>query len=72
MERKLRDVNIEKTILSEDLISKRQRMDEDITRITAFLLNFKTNIQERLIRVADLVQDQLKLEQVDEQEEEGQ
>ena len=47
-------------------------MDEDITRITAFLLNFKTNIQERLIRVADLVQDQLKLEQVDEQEEEGQ
>ena len=72
LERKLRDVNIEKTILSEDLISKRQRMDEDITRITAFLLNFKTNIQERLIRVADLVQDQLKLEQVDEQEEEGQ
>lgn len=66
LERKLRDVNIEKTILTEELITKRQIMDEDVTRITAFILNFKTNIQERLIRIADLVQDQLKLEQDDE------
>ncbi|RCK62289.1 putative kinetochore protein NDC80 [Candida viswanathii] len=62
LERKLRDVNLEKARIVDDLTAKRQKMDEDVTRITATILNFKTNIQERMIRIADLVQDQLRAE----------
>ncbi|RCK59469.1 putative kinetochore protein NDC80 [Candida viswanathii] len=62
LERKLRDVNLEKARIVDDLTTKRQKMDEDVTRITATILNFKTNIQERMIRIADLVQDQLRAE----------
>ena len=60
LERKLRDVNLNKSLIQEQLIGKRQKIDEDVINLTSFILKFKTNIQEKLINIADIVQDQLK------------
>lgn len=72
LERKLRDVNLNKSLIQEQLIGKRQKIDEDVINLTSFILKFKTNIQEKLINIADIVQDQLKKEQQQQQQQQEQ
>ena len=72
LERKLRDVNLNKSLIQEQLIGKRQKIDEDVINLTSFILKFKTNIQEKLINIADIVQDQLKKEQQQQQQQASQ
>ncbi|KHC29635.1 kinetochore protein NDC80 [Candida albicans P76055] len=71
LERKLRDVNLNKSLIQEQLIGKRQKIDEDVINLTSFILKFKTNIQEKLINIADIVQDQLKKEQQQQQQQQA-
>lgn len=56
LEKRLRNANIAKNSAIGDIQLRRREMSEQIEKITSYVLKFKTNVQERLMIMADSIQ----------------